>query len=365
MESSVPIVRLTGGALTGVGPAPAIGFAALPQTVRLGRKRSPTPRLVPKFKAYFDVHRMTSRPPASTNRREKAADSLARMFLNNQYGCCVISSTAHCLGLWTGNDAPGGVIVPTDAEILSQYHSICGPGDNGCYIPDVLERTRLTGFQAGGKLYKIDGYVAVDWTDQLTTCVVLYVLGAKKIGINLPEAWLNDAVWDVTDSPIVGGHDVAPIDYDAQGVYVASWGRVYLITWRAYMSRVWLEEAYAMLSPNWYGSDLLAPNGIDATTLKADMVKLGAGELPDPGPAPIPPGPTPVPPIPPDPIPPAAYLTYQIFTAPTLEGLRQLVTDKRANNWTPQGGVFVDRDARGAPTWCQAATRPPKSASEA
>src|SRR6185312_3355886 len=76
------------------------------------------------------------------------------------------------------------------------------------------------------------------------------------------------------------------------------------ITWRAFQSRQWLEECYAILAPDWYGNDQLAPCGVDAATLQADLAKLGGGVIPDIGPAPTPPTP-PRPPVPPPPGPPA------------------------------------------------------------
>jgi hypothetical protein len=210
---------------------------------------------------------------------------------------CVIASKMHALGVWSGNES-GNVVLATDQEVHQQYQGICGPGDNGCIITAVLDVMRSRGLQAGGKLYKIDGYVACDWTDALQVKVAIAIFGASTIGINLPEAWTRDAVWDVTNTKIVGGHDVSPIDFDQDGVFVSSWGRVYKITWRAFTSRVWLEEMYVMLAPLWYEKDQVAPSGIRVETLKADLAKIGRGETPDVGPSPPPgpgPGPTPAP----------------------------------------------------------------------
>lgn len=288
MTAASQTVTLTGAALAGVEPG-LTPFAALPERVRLGRRRPAARAAVPRFGHYFDPK--AAKPPASTNRRETCAASLARMYLNDRLGCCVISGKAHALGLWSGADAnPGGVVLATDQEIQQQYRSICGPGDQGCYITQVLDVMRSKGFKAGGRLYKLDGYVACDHTDKLEVQVVQYLFGATTVGINLPEAWTQEAVWDVTDTQIVGGHDVTPIDYDEQGVYVSSWGRVYLITWAAFTSPKWVDEYYALLAPLWYGDDRLAPSGVRVDELKADLAKLAAGEIP---PVPGPPEPEP------------------------------------------------------------------------
>jgi hypothetical protein len=286
-------VTLTGDALTGIGSpdAPMTLLGQLPQTVKLGRIRAKSMGRRLHFGNYFNES-LAAPPPTSINRRDKAAASMARMYLNDQYGCCVISGKAHALGLWSTDSDSGGIVQATDAEILSQYHGICGPGDNGCMITAVLDRMKSSGFTAGGKTYKIDGYVAADWTNKLQVKTCQYLFGATSIGINLPQAWADSAVWDVTTSPIVGGHDVTPIDYDEKGVYVSSWGRIYLMTWAAFTSTKWLEEYYVPLSPLWYGNDKLALHGINATVLKDDLAKIGRGEVPSIDAPPPPPAPS-------------------------------------------------------------------------
>ncbi len=316
---TVEKVTLSGSALHGVDThlIPARLMAQLPQQVCLGAIIPPALPSAPRLRAYFDPGRMASPPPSSTNWRTKAAPSLARMYLNDTYGDCVIAGKAHALGVWSANDLdhdPAGIVLATDQEIYSQYVGICGPNDQGCLITNVLDVMRSKGFLAGGRYYKIDGYVEVDWTSQVEVKVVQAIFGASSIGLQLPEAWTQNAVWDVTNSRIVGGHDVTPIDYDDSGVYVASWGRIYRITWPAFTSARWIQQMYALLAPMWYGKDGLAPSGIDVATLKADLDKLAGGVIPDVGPTPVPPipipptpvppPPTPVPPMPPTPFPP-------------------------------------------------------------
>src|SRR5207248_687488 len=96
-------------------------------------------------------------PPASCDYYTKAAPSVSRMYRNNVKGCCVISGKFHLLGIWTANDTDSpGVALATDTEVDSQYARICGPGDNGCYIPAVLDWFKKNGLVLGGKTYKTD-----------------------------------------------------------------------------------------------------------------------------------------------------------------------------------------------------------------
>ncbi len=298
MAPSTQTVTLTDDALFGVGPR-VRALASLPQTVRLGRIHPAALAPVPELYRYFDPSKMTAPPPASTNRRARAADSMAQMYLNDRYGCCVISGKAHALGLWSANDSDsGGVIIASDKEIEQQYFGICGPGDNGCVITQVLDVMRTRGFMAGGRVHKIDGYCRVDNRNKPLTQAAIYLFGATTIGIDLPNAWTNQSVWDVTSSRTVGGHDVTPVDYDEKGVYVSSWGRIYLMTWAAYQSRQWVKEVYVMLAPAWYGNDQLAPGGIRVEKLKADLAKFQQGGVPDIDPPNPGPGPGPTPPTP-------------------------------------------------------------------
>ncbi len=292
---AVASVILSGPALMGVSShlVPHAMMAALPMQVCLGRLRPMAYANALKLDCYFDQLKVTLAP---TNWRAKAAVAIAEMLGNDVKGDCVLACMFHALGVWSANDSDsGGIIVATTQEALSQYSSICGPGDNGCVITAVQDVFRSRGLTAGGRKYTIDAYVNADWTNQSLVWAAQQLFAASAVGINLPQAWTQNAIWDTTNSPIVGGHCVTAIDAGPEGVFVASWGRIYLITWRAWLSRQWVEEYHPMLSNTWYNSDRIAPSGFNAVTLKDDLGKLANGIIPsvDPPPPPPPPGPLP------------------------------------------------------------------------
>lgn len=309
---AVETVTLMGDAVSGIhadGIRYAAAVAALPVEVKLGRRRPPAFRRANavRLQDYVNLDRLDL--PASVDWYTKAAESIARMYLNDRYGDCVFAGKAHALGIWSANDPDsGGLVLATDKEISDQYFAYTGGADNGAVISDVLDLMKSPGFLAGGKRYTIDGYVSVDWTSKELTQAGLALFGAGSIGINLPSAWTSAAVWDVTSTGVVGGHDVTPCGYGAQtvvattrdGVLVSSWGRLYLITWYAWTSRKWLDELYFMVPTYlWTGADKTAPSGFDYTALKADLAMIGKGTVPPtdpPTPTPPPPGPTPTPP---------------------------------------------------------------------
>lgn len=284
-------VTLTGEGALGLAVTPGLRAmtAALPTTAKLGRVRPAARPQCLRLEAFIDEPKL-AQPADSVDWYTKAAESITRMYLNDRYGDCVIAGKAHALGVWSANDpdSADSIVLATDDEIYSQYQAVCGRGDNGCYIPAVLDYMRAQGLVARGKRYKIEGYVSADWRSKEITQIGLQLFGAGCIGINLPSAWTNDAIWDVTNTRIVGGHDVTPcgygsrvLDTNADGVVVSSWGRLYLITWAAWTSTRWLEELYFMLPTFlWTGKDQMAPSGLKLDELRTALKQIGGGTVP-------------------------------------------------------------------------------------
>ncbi len=236
----------------------------------------------------------TSAPvlPPSTNWLAKAIAAIKRMYLNDAKGDCVIASLFHLAGVWTGNEV-GTPLQGTDAEVAATY-AIWNPGrqDNGCDISTVNNYWRDHGVTINGQLHKIDSYVAVDNTNWDLVKAAIALGFMLKLGIDLPGAWeqTNDGgVWDVTSSRVVGGHDVPAIDFnDTVGATIATWAGTRTITKKAFTSKQYITEAYGILSPDWYSAAQTAPNGIDVTTLKADLALIAAGQIPSIGPPSVP-----------------------------------------------------------------------------
>lgn len=237
-------------------------------------------RVMPRLGAFFSAANDQSPPPAGTNWRAKAGAAIAQTYGNTQQGDCVIASKLHQVGVWTANET-GTPALSSDSEALQQYHAICGAWDQGCVITDVLDHFKSQGLTLGGKVHKIDNYVAIDWTNKQLVQVAIDLFGSGCVGINLPNAWTcTNCVWDVTNTRNVGGHDVPFVDYDAQYVYILTWGGTVQVTWQAFTSRNWIEEAYIELSPDWYSNADLAPNGINVTALQAAFAAIQNGQIP-------------------------------------------------------------------------------------
>lgn len=243
---------------------------------------------IPALSDYYDPAKATAPLPTNVDWSAKAMSSIKRKYMNDQLGCCVISSAYHQEGLWSGNDSDS-VVLGTDNEVVTMYHRICGPGDNGCNIAEVLDYTKKNGLPFNGVTKKIDAYVSVDNTNKQLVMAAIAILGTLKLGIDLPNAWANapdGGLWDMTNSGIVGGHDVPCVGYNDQGVEISTWGGKRRITWPAFTSSRWISECYCPLAPDWFGADNLAPNGINAATLKANLDAIANGQIPPFGPPP-------------------------------------------------------------------------------
>lgn len=265
-------------------------------------------RLVPRLGAYYNSGYSMVQTPTQVDWTLKAMASIIRVYLNDTYGDCVIASKYHVEGVASANDT-GTATLATDAEVLNSYHTICGPGDNGCVITDVLDYWQKNGLIFTGVNKKIDGYVAIDWTNKDEVKVALALFPGITLGINLPSNWTcTNCVWGAGGGN-VGGHDVPALafrdggtgpqlkdangkDFAQDGVIIATWGGLVLIPWAQFLSKSAIEEAYVALPQDWYQAGNLAPNGVDVATLKSDLQMLGGGQLP-----PLPPGPMPPTPL--------------------------------------------------------------------
>jgi hypothetical protein len=275
----------------------------LGQNLRLGRIVPKSKPLTLKLKSY--LLEGVAAPPESVDYFTKAMPSLREMLGNDRWGNCVIAGELHALGGYSANDKDsGGIRIANTEETVAQYKAICGPGDNGCVITHVLDHHVSKGLRIGSEVHKIDGYLAIDNTNKIEVQIALYLFGPLSIGLLLPSSWMNSSdgdIWDTTNWPIIGGHEVVAMGYDAQGVTISTWGGLRKITWAAFTSSRWLDEVYLKLAPLWYGPDKIAPNQVDVEKLKSDLQKFKDGILPSVEPTPTPPPVPPTPPTPPTP----------------------------------------------------------------
>jgi hypothetical protein len=203
------------------------------------------------------------------------------MYLNDTLGDCTIAAAGHAIGAWT-RYAGGAELTLTDPQVLTAYEACSGyvPGqpatDNGAVISDVLAYWHQAGI--GG--HQIEAYAQLRDTTELGLNQALQLFGTVYLGINCPasaeQQFDNGQPWSyVKGSPNAGGHAIVLQKFTApaKGDYtVITWGAAQPMTLR--FAATYIEEAWALLSPQWLSArgDSLA--GLDVAQLTADMQAL-------------------------------------------------------------------------------------------
>lgn len=273
--------------------------AAHGHSFKLGRKRPVA--VGPRMKLARYLLSAIPTPPPSTNYGAKAAYSLAKVYLNDKYGCCVIAGMAHLVGVETANAGPEWLA--SDAQIIADYHAIGGfdpahpdTTDNGCNEDTALAYYQNHGCPNGTKLL---GSLALDATNKLEVMQSIALFGNAILCAELPAQYVepfpsgSGFVWDVVGPPVPdNGHSFTAYDYDATGVKIVSWGMHGTMTWAAlakYCVRSAGGSLNVVLTPDQLTKgQTVAPNGVNWSALIADFDALG-GHVPIPAPPPLPP----------------------------------------------------------------------------
>ncbi len=245
--------------------------------------------------------------PDKLSYAENAPISLAKMYCNDKYGCCVVAALAHARGVTTGSAlvaagaAPGGELVFSDDDILTMYGWFSGgvfkrndpTTDQGCDEGTALSVAKTQGFTDGVKL---DSFIGVDATNWAEVKLAIFLFECLMTGQGLPESWINPAfpspgtVLDLGTPVASNGHAMAHPGYD--DTLGAGQGRVDTRTWAigiweteralaGVASPAGGGELWAFLSPDILARGAArAPNGLDWGTLQADLASLASSPPP-------------------------------------------------------------------------------------
>ncbi len=203
------------------------------------------------------------------------------MRLNDRIGDCTCAAAANLIESWSANAS--SEVSPTDAQVLAAYSAVSGydpatgANDNGADLLTVCEYWSATGI-AGNKVL---AYAEIRTGDLETLKQAVHLFGGAYIGLNLPASaerqFAANQPWDVTLElwPNVGGHCVPVLAYDAQWLYVPTWGRLQKMSYRFFER--YCDESYALVNPLWFRPALIG--------WAASIYRFLAGEMPE-GPSP-------------------------------------------------------------------------------
>jgi hypothetical protein len=260
------------------------------------------------------------------------------MLANDRLGDCVPAGMGHVVEQDT-QYASGVEQVVTDDATIDVYSAVAGyvrgnpSTDQGTVVQDALDYWRKQGVfpDSSGRLHKIAAFAAVDLTDWNEIENAVNAFGQVIIGFNFPDSAMDQfnagQPWTVVKgSPLDGGHCVVLVGYDADWLYVLTWGQVQKMArafWTKYVDEAWVvitQETINAGGANAFGGIL------DLATLGADFAALTGDPNPfpdvDPTPVPVPtpsPTPSPVPTPVPDPTP-----------TPVIDNVDQALHDSRA-----------------------------------
>lgn len=243
--------------------------------VKLGKK---PPKHDPRTLRMANYLGVIVPPPPAERHWSKKADPNFGMMLNDQLGDCTCAAIGHAIQVWTANTSIE--VTPPDSDILQAYETFCGydpkdpSTDQGGVELDVLKGWRATG--VGG--HKIDGFVALEPKNHMHVRAAIDMFGVAYSGVALPLTAQNQKVWSVikhtqdANPGSWGGHAISCIDYDASGIWCITWGELKKMTWQFWDA--YMDESYAVLSPDWSAAGRQAPSGFDYAALAADLAAL-------------------------------------------------------------------------------------------
>lgn len=280
-----------------------------------------------KFAQIRTPAKQLPKPPSLIDYVTRVADW--PMYANDRWGDCVWAMIGHTIEAATAY-GQGETVKVSEDELLKAYSAVTGfdpdagepganPTDQGTVIQDALSYWRKTGI-AG---HKILAFAQVNHRDLDEVDTALWMFGHLQLGISFPASAMEQfnagEPWDVVDDDggNEGGHAIGgglarrgpavqlprrPVltGRNARGNYeVITWGKVQEMTPAFF--RKYVEEAWTVITPEWYDAQGRNPEGIDESALGEVFTAL-TGEpfpfpapQPAPSPTPEPPGPAPVP----------------------------------------------------------------------
>lgn len=276
-------------------------------------------------------------PAASWGMLANGPDSTAGQGPNYE-GCgdCTCAGAGHVVDQAAvyaqGDAAPVTSIEALAAyEAISGYNPVTGRNDNGAELQQVLQWWAKNPSAFAG--YTPSGYAEIDVTNLPLVKTCIAEMGSLYSGFAVPAIFEtqfdNGQPWDVptgrSGSQIVGGHCVPLVGYDANYLYVITWGAVQPVTYAAF-AKYWGSgsegqgEAWVVVLPQSVETSGATFEGLDTTDANAQFQAL-TGSTESPFPVVTPPAP---------PAPPAPAGTVQALLADIAAGLATSISDAQA-----------------------------------
>lgn len=204
------------------------------------------------------------------------------MLGNDQYGDCVWAGAGHETMAWAAS-AKHKVGV-TEKDVLAAYTAVTGfnPNDpntdQGTDMSKAAAYRKKTGISDASGLprHKVAAYLAITPGNREELRQANYLFESVGIGIEFPGSAMDQfnagEPWTVVKgATIEGGHYIPMLGYDAQYIYVVTWGKVQKMAW-AFFDK-YCDEAIVYLSEEMLtgGKSI---EGFNEASLQADLKAL-------------------------------------------------------------------------------------------
>ena len=244
---------------------------------RLGKNRPVIDDRTMRFATY--VKPALPSPPTAVNYGAKVTSW--PMYYNDQYGDCTCAAAGHMVQNWTANAAAEVTVPPP--SVLTFYEHFVGtppPPDKGCDMLSVLKYWRRAGIDG----HQVLAFTSINLQNQIQAQSACWLFGSIYIGVALPDfATQGDMLtvpWVVPPGGPVGnaapnpdkGHCIPAVSYDADNLYVVTWGEIKPMSWGFY--NAYVDESFAVISQDFIEANGLNPAGFDLAALKSDLNQI-------------------------------------------------------------------------------------------
>ena len=206
------------------------------------------------------------------------------MYLNDKLGDCVIAARAHMTLRFECFEQKCQIPI-SDNDVRTEYFKETGGSDSGLNMLDSLNQWRQNGWMAGGKLYTIDAFASVDWTNHNEVMAGCYLFNGIYFGMQVPNSAIaqtkSGQPWTIVpdDGGNAGGHGVYKKGFitiqnlNVIGPICVTWGKPQQMTWDFWDK--YIDEAYIVIDQidSWMNP---ATDPLNLPLLKEYLAALGA-----------------------------------------------------------------------------------------
>ena len=198
-------------------------------------------------------------------------------FGNNTIGDCTIAAVANII-VGAMKESFGKEWYPTTGDVLSIYYKLTGGKDTGLIVEDVLKYVMNNG--AFG--HHFIGTAAIEPGNAADIKRAIDWFGCVDLGISLPLSWKAADNWSMDGYFALshrwrpgswGGHSVCAEKYDADFLYVWSWGELVPLSFDA--AGVYCDTVDAVLTASWIKKGK-SPANIGLSVLEERMAAFKA-----------------------------------------------------------------------------------------